>query len=364
MKLLIQPDEGVGSLVKAINDAKTSIDILVFRFDRRDIEKALLAAAGRGVSVRALIASTNRGGEKTLRALETRWLAAGITVARTASDLIRYHGKMIIIDGRELFVLAFNFTYVDTDHRRSFGVSTADRDLVQEAQKLFEADIQRQPYDGASPSFLVSPVNARKELAAFLKAAKKELLIYDPCLSDAPMIRVIQDRIKEGVAVRVLGGAPKIGGRQLVQVKLHARVIIRDGADVFIGSQSLRAAELDSRREIGLIFEDRKIASEMAKVFQQDWKLAEPAAGEGDEEPIAAGKIAKKVAKAVSKGLPEMAPVLEAVVSEVAGDGVDLPLDTGKLQDTVEDAVKHAVKAAVQDVMEKVVPLQETGSGR
>jgi len=363
MKLLVQPDDGVTPLVRGIDSATKSIDILIFRFDRGEIEKALLSAVGRGVRVRALIASTNRGGEKNLRALEMRLLAAGITVARTADDLVRYHGKMIIIDGRELYLLAFNFTYVDTDHSRSFGVITRDGELVQEAIQLFEADMQRQPYTCGMSSFVVSPLNARKELSAFLKAAKKELLIYDPSISDTAMLRLLQDRIKEGLAVRVIGRGRKLGARKLIQVHLHARAIVRDGADVFIGSQSLRGAELDTRREIGVVFNDVKIAGQLVKLFNQDWELAQPpeVAGTGIEESVPVAEIAKEVAKAVTKGLPPMASVLEAAVNEVAGNGFDLPLNSDKLQDTVKDAVKHAVKEAVRDVVEKTATIQETG---
>ena len=71
MKLIIQPDDGVKPLVKGIKAASKSIDIVIFRFDQPEIEKALEAAVARGVAVRALIAHTNRGGEKTLRKLET-----------------------------------------------------------------------------------------------------------------------------------------------------------------------------------------------------------------------------------------------------------------------------------------------------
>src|ERR1700683_4712534 len=107
MKLLVQPGDGVMPLVDAINEAKTSVEILVFRFDRLAIEKALVNAVARGVNVRALIAYTNRGGEKGLRALEMRLLGAGVTVARTADDLVRYHAKMMIVDGRVLYLLCF-----------------------------------------------------------------------------------------------------------------------------------------------------------------------------------------------------------------------------------------------------------------
>ena len=77
----------------------------------------------------ALIAYLNRGGEKKLRKLEMRLLQAGVTVARTSDDLIRYHDKFMIVDGTELYVLAFNFTYLDVEHSRSFGVITEDSRL-------------------------------------------------------------------------------------------------------------------------------------------------------------------------------------------------------------------------------------------
>ena len=89
----------------------------------------MIKAVSRGVSVHALIAYTNRGGEKNLRALEMRLLEAGITVSRTADDLVRYHGKMMIIDGRELYLMAFNLTNLDIERSRSFAVVTATRKL-------------------------------------------------------------------------------------------------------------------------------------------------------------------------------------------------------------------------------------------
>ena len=94
MKLIIQPDDGLTPLLKAVRRARKTIDIVIFRFDRVELEKALEAAVTRGVVVRALIAHTNRGGEKSLRRLELRLLDAGVTVARTADDLPRYHGKI------------------------------------------------------------------------------------------------------------------------------------------------------------------------------------------------------------------------------------------------------------------------------
>jgi cardiolipin synthase A/B len=116
VKLLIQPEDGVAPIVAAIKKAKKSIDIVIFRFDRAEIEASLKAAAKRGVAVSALIAYANRGGEKSLRKLEMRLLEAGVTVSRTAADLARYHDKLLLIDQRVLYVLSFNFTHLDIDH--------------------------------------------------------------------------------------------------------------------------------------------------------------------------------------------------------------------------------------------------------
>src|SRR4030095_9343956 len=128
-----------------------------------------------------------------MRERETRLLAKGITVARTDYDLVRYHGKMMIVDRKELYVLGFNFTRLDIDRSRSFGIVTRNPKLVADAVRLFEADTKRQEYSPTHRNFVVSPANARRELARFIKGAEKELLIYDPNLSDKPMLRLLEE---------------------------------------------------------------------------------------------------------------------------------------------------------------------------
>src|SRR5579863_6664537 len=215
-------------LIKGINDAKKSVEIVIFRFNRSEIEKALARAVTRGIHVHALIASTNRGGVQTLRDLEMRLLAAGVRVSRTNDDLVRYHGKLLIIDRRVLYLLAFNFTYLDMERSRSFAIITENKKHVEQAAKLFDADTKRQPYTAGSPTFVVSPINARKQLTAFIKGAKKELLIYDPEISDPAIVRVLEARVNAGVAVRIIGklkaGASVPPAAGIEQKTLHIRL--------------------------------------------------------------------------------------------------------------------------------------------
>ena len=279
MKLIIQPEAGLAPVITAIKQAKKSIDVLIFRLDLQEVTKSLEAAVARGVAVRALIAHTNRGGEKSLRKLEMRMLESGITVSRTAADLVRYHGKMLIVDRRILHLYGFNFTGLDIAKSRSFGATTRNKRLVEEAVKLFDADAARQPYGSGYERLIVSPENARERLSAFIRSARKQLLIYDPKVADPAILRLLHERAKAGVDVRVIG---KLGGKRpelhverFPGRRLHVRAIIRDGRRAFIGSQSLRKLELDARREIGVIVTDASVVKRMESVFEEDWAQTE-----------------------------------------------------------------------------------------
>src|SRR5689334_14083558 len=124
MKLWVLPEDGVAPILKGIDGARSTLDIMIFRFDRTDVEEALTRAVTRGVAVRALVAHANKAGEDGLRQLEQRLLAAGVSVARTADDLVRYHAKLMIVDRRDLYLFAFNFTALDLERTRSFGILT------------------------------------------------------------------------------------------------------------------------------------------------------------------------------------------------------------------------------------------------
>ena len=278
MELIVLPADGKKPLIEAIESAKKSLDLVVFRFDLKEVEKALEAAVPRGVNVSALIARTHKGPDKRLRQLELRMLDKGVTVSRTGDELTRYHAKMMIVDKEELHVYGFNYTSDDMESR-SFGLITRDPKMVKEALRLFEADTTRQEFEPESDGFVVSPENAREQLATFIKRTKKSLAIYDPDLSDTQMLRLLNQKVKADVDVRVIGKAGRRSGSLRVQklpgLRLHVRAMIRDGDTVFVGSQSLRALELDARREVGLIVKTPTVVKQMQEVFEDDWAKTE-----------------------------------------------------------------------------------------
>ena len=354
MKLIVQPQDGVEPILSALGQAKKSIQIMIFRIDRSEVERALTDAAERGVSVQALVAFTNSGGDKPLRRFEARMLEKGVTVTRTSNDLLRYHGKMFIIDGKELHVLAFNFSHMDIALSRSFGVSTREPKLVSEAVKLFECDAKRISYKTGNSDLVVSPVNAREQLTEFIAGAKKHLLIYDMKIADNAFLKLLNEKVSQGVDVRIIGRAAGATlFTRILPMRLHARVILRDGHSAFLGSQSLRKMELEVRREIGMIFHDEPIVKHMTAVFDKDWSISAPAV-----VPEAALSIldapAKKVAKVVAKRI-NVAEKLEEVLDRVTDSGREIPLEPKEIVESVREAVRSEVRDAVVQAVQELV---------
>ena len=364
MRLIIQPEDGVVPIVHGINRAEKSIEIAIFRFDHVDIKRALEKAVARNVSVRALIANTNHGEERQLRRLEMNLLPAGIEVARTADDLLRYHYKFMIIDHQILHLLAFNYTHLDIERSRSFGIITDNADLVREAGRLFEADVKRQAYSPELENFVVSPVNARQLLSGFIEQARQELLIYDPEISDHQMIRRLRDRVRAGVEIRIIGQVDKPSRtwatHDHMRMRFHTRTIIRDREQAFIGSQSLREAELDHRRELGLIVHNHEVVHTLVKVFERDWASSDVSRGEDHKAIVSANGGVKKVIKAVVRELP-MEPLVAKALKHALRGLPKVPVTRNVFEHQVEDALRESVEDAVSAIVKQTL---EAGPGR
>ncbi len=275
MQVIIQPRDGIEPFLKAIRGARDSVEVILYRLDRLEIEQELATAAARGVRVHALITYTNKEDLKEIKKLERRLAERGVTVTRTAEDLVRYHSKMMIIDRRTLYLLTFNFTFLDIHHSRSFGVITDKRHLIAEAARLFEADVNGRGRMVEAENFVISPVNSRRKLSEFILGAENQLLIYDGKLTDSRMIKLLESRANAGVEIKVIGAMSRtalgVEVRSMPLLRLHAQAIIRDGKEVFFGSQSLRKVELDQRREVGLITNDADAVRSFKIIFEMDW---------------------------------------------------------------------------------------------
>jgi phosphatidylserine/phosphatidylglycerophosphate/cardiolipin synthase-like enzyme len=368
VSLIVQPGDGIVPLMSGITNARQNIQIVIFKFDAGEIEKALTAAAKRGVFVHAMIAHSNGKDEGALRKLEMRLLEQGITVARTDSDLLRYHDKMMIIDQQTLYLLGFNYTAEDIERSRSFGIVTSYEPWIREATKLFIADATRQPYTPEVDTFLVSPVNARQGLSTFLAGARRQILIYDKKVEDEAMIALLLRQARAGVDVRIIGEvateSKELQVVKLANLRLHTRTIIRDGEQAFNGSQSLRGNELDARREVGVIVSDAAVVNRLHSIFETDWaeattgkRRAEKAArAPSDYAAVAQAFLfhRRPVPAAMAQtNNDEVTPSAETLLPEMLAraflvHGSQIPAGT---QEANSQVFKEAVKEMVREVI-------------
>jgi phosphatidylserine/phosphatidylglycerophosphate/cardiolipin synthase-like enzyme len=206
------------------------------------------------------------------------------------------------------------------------------------------------------------------------------LLIYDPFISDREMLRILRERVRAGVEVHVVGSVA--GGhagfevQKLAGRRLHTRTIIRDRRQAFVGSQSLRRIELDSRREVGLIVRDALVVKALVETFESDWRAAatakthEPvteAAVPDTVAPVQANVVsvsareAQEAVRTLTKGLePLAATVKKAVRIAVARVGEDV-LNDADVKDTMKKVVKKAVKDAVKDAVRDAQGTKDPG---
>ena len=142
------------------------------------------------------------------------------------------------------------------------------------------------------------------------------------CLSTIPRLPTRKccapssERIEKGVDIKVIGTVGRkshhLEVRPLAGLRLHTRTIIRDRREAFVGSQSLRVAELDSRREVGVIVRESKAVSGLIEAFESDWARKEVA----ENAQVTPREIKKKL-KAMVKKLSPLNPLVKEAVKEV-----------------------------------------------
>jgi phosphatidylserine/phosphatidylglycerophosphate/cardiolipin synthase-like enzyme len=168
------------------------------------------------------------------------------------------------------------------------------------------------------------------------------------------MRRALNERAKKGVDVRVIGALGRKSSHLHVQplsgFRLHTRTIIRDRREAFVGSQSLRKAELDARREVGLIVRDRNVVAALHDTFEADWSVKA-----GEEPDQATPKAIRQALKATVEELSPLDPLVEEAVDDVVSKKGNAGLSTKDVKETVERAVKEAVRERVQEMLNESV---------
>jgi phosphatidylserine/phosphatidylglycerophosphate/cardiolipin synthase-like enzyme len=300
VSLIVQPGDSFFPIVRAFDRAERSVNLTVFRMDDPIILKAMLEARSRGVRTRLLIASSARGwGEKNQKLLRDA-KKAGIATREPAGDSkkTRFHYKIMTVDGTKSLIFTFNPTRENLHYTRDFGLELFDRQVAAELDRLFDADWDDIAFtpDAESP-LLISPYNSRAKMAAILGGAQESIRIADAKLEDPAIVKIVADKARDGVKVRVLGDAghegsfpPGIEFRAVPRYKLHAKCSIVDGKRAVLGSMNMRTESFDRRREVCIAFEDPEAIKQLEAVFESDWEQKAPTSASAETVLVGAAR--------------------------------------------------------------------------
>lgn len=288
---------------QAIRSARRSVDLVMYELQDPAAEAALESAARRGVDVRVLLDTDYHGGavnRKVVAPLE----AAGVKVFLAPRSVI-VHQKTLVVDDQVAWIMTGNLTrrYEAT----SADVVVVDRDPtdVAEIVRAFDDDVEgdlvRSPSSvlvrGLHGDLLFSP-GSQAELVALVDSARRSLDVTAVELADPAVVDAIGADARRGVRVELLMTEDEEWSSELgvlegdgVRVRLepdgardlyiHAKVLVADGREAFVGSENLSEASLLDNRELGVVTREPSVVRVVQRAFRRWWRGAPIRPGHG-----------------------------------------------------------------------------------
>jgi phosphatidylserine/phosphatidylglycerophosphate/cardiolipin synthase-like enzyme len=295
--LLVLPDDSPRPILDAIAGACQSLCVKMFVFTDPALLEAVLAARRRGARVRVILNPARRSGEVDNEATRRELEGGGVEVADGNPEFELTHEKSMVVDETTAFVKSFNWATNNLTETRDYAVVTSHRHEVREITDCFEADWDRQRFDPGERSRLVWCPGGREWIGRFIDEARHSLFIQNERYQDTVILEHLVRAHGRGVKVHVMARPPHtlkpeklvegVGGlrimndvgikvHKLKHLKLHAKMLLADGAAAIVGSINLAPGSLDQRRELAIDVRDGDVVEQLEKIVHHDWKHSHP----------------------------------------------------------------------------------------
>ena len=290
LSLVVEPDDGMHVVTQLIDNAKTSVDLVMYELDDATIERALANASARGVSVHVLLATGYQGAPSKINtAAYTYFQAHHVSVQWTPTYFALTHQKTLIVDKDTALIMTFNLVSKYYSTGRDFGVLDRDPTDVSAIETAFESDWNGTHVAAPNGDDLVWSPGSSDALVALIDSAKQSLLIYNEEMDDVAIEYALEAAAHRGVSVEVLmtySSQWKKAFSDLVAagvsihtysasvhapLYIHAKMVLVDNATAFLGSENFSYGSLASNRELGIVFSKPDILTSLETVFNSDW---------------------------------------------------------------------------------------------
>jgi cardiolipin synthase A/B len=306
VQVFVEPTAGESGITSAIDEAKQAVWLEIYLLTDTKIIRALENAAHRGLDVRVMLEPHPYGmGSASPRETLDKLSAAGVKVQPTSSSFSLTHEKGMIIDGQTVYIMTCNFSRAalggsSSITNREYGIIDTNAQDVQAVSAIFNGDWRHSAPQYTDPNLVVSPDNSRNAFASLINGAHKTLVIEAEEMQDSQIEQDLVKAAQRGVQVQIILPAPSNSSSDSagsdsnsqgistikqagIQVKedsqfyMHAKIIIVDSQQAFVGSENISAASLDHNRELGVIVSDQNVLNTIQLTFQQDWSVSQAA---------------------------------------------------------------------------------------
>ena len=290
--LITEPDQGTATVVSLIQSAKTSIDLVMYEFKDKDVADALISAHAHGVAVRVLVDHGYYGAPDGMNDNLYAYLqTAGVPVEWTPASFALTHQKTLVVDGATALIMTFNLTPQYYATSRDFGVTDTDAADVKAIEDTFANDWNDVQAPNENGTDLVWSPGSESDMLLIIGKATKTLDVYNEEMEDPAVIAALKAASAHGVAVRLVmtydtSDKPAFADLSAagVQVRtfsssskalyIHAKMIVSDGTEAFLGSENFSTTSLDKNRELGLFISDPGIIGQLESTFETDFVTA------------------------------------------------------------------------------------------
>lgn len=292
-----------GPLVKALDDAKLSIDVAAYSLSLNSVRFALINAHNRGVTVRIVMESTNMDRSDPQALIE-----AGIPIIGDEQPGLM-HDKFIVIDKSEVWLGSMNFTdsgtYEDNNNlMRILSTKIAENYSV-EFSEMFDGNLfgpntlAETPnpsitIDGTQVDTYFSPDDGViNKIDAVLKNAEISIYFLAFSFTSNDLGGIVREKAEAGLTVQGVMDEEQVKSNQGTEYDpflqagldvridgmdglMHHKVFIIDEKIVVLGSYNFSQSAEERNDENIIIIYNEAIAQEFIKEFQRVWAQAQP----------------------------------------------------------------------------------------
>lgn len=258
MRVWLLARSGERPILDFLAGARRSVDCELYQVTSRPLADALGQAAARGVRVRVIV-EPRAGSTGVLRG------ERGVEILPTPHVTLDHTKSCLRDDGTALVGTANWSASAITKNADLVALLPPGTGLARQVAQVVEADtggahVPRLSDRLAPPQAVVSPVNARGLLSAFVAQPGDRLLVTSEELRDGGLLghlRSAAGRERVDVAAPAEEATPSGTHRCSSTLYMHAKVMVvwREGEPVaaFLGSENLSSTSLDRNREIGVL---------------------------------------------------------------------------------------------------------------